>query len=447
MRGHGVETAVRALVEGRSVSELSDRYSEGVDFAAHLPGQTLRAGGRRAAHECLGAWGAWAGEVSSWSAEQFPADGPEPGGWDCQVEWLRTSDGVTMRQGHYIQANSEGRVTRHVVLPQRAAATRPPRAEPGPILADLIGRALARDPVSGGYGGAFVERLRFSAGPSMILKYVVPGDSWHSQATKDPGREALLFLDDTLDRLPESIGHAVTQVESYGTGWVVVMRDVEDHLPSRPVSRVAVRAFLAALRDLHQATTGVARDYLATAADRLALWWPRTCEQQISGDDEQPKLAARGWDLVDSALPNDVAEIVKWIPAHEAEWVKAMDASRSCVLHGDAHFANLAVENGRFTMLDWGIATQGTPATEGAWLANFTHHYTFGLAELLDDVREVWDMQDDLNLDRALLGLASGLLPASLVGAYDYPDPEHRREMKAKVGAWIQIVRSSLARL
>ena len=44
MRGDGVENAVRALVEGRAVSNLSDRYSDDVEFAAHLPGQTLRAG-------------------------------------------------------------------------------------------------------------------------------------------------------------------------------------------------------------------------------------------------------------------------------------------------------------------------------------------------------------------------------------------------------------------
>lgn len=447
MPGDGVDTAVRALVEGRSVSELADRYSEDVDFAAHLPGQTLRAGDRRSAHQGLRAWGPWAGKVSSWSVEQFGADGSDPGGWDCQVQWLRTSDGVTMRQGHYIQTDGKERVTRHVVLPQRAAATEPPPGEPGPILAALLGAALAREPMSGGHGGAFVERLRLSNRPSTILKYVIPGDSWHSRATKDPGREALLFSDDTLDRLPKSIGHAVNQVESYGAGWVVVMRDVGAHLPSRPVNRDAVRAFLAALRGLHQATAGVARDYLATTADRWALWWPRTCEQEFTGVDEQPKLAARGWDLVDSTLPADVAEIVKWIPAHEAEWVESMDTTGSCVLHGDAHFANLAVEKDRFTMLDWGIATHGTPATEGAWLANFTHHYAFGLEELLDDVRDVWDMQGDLNFDRALLALASGLLPASLVGAYDYPDPAHRREMKAKVAAWIRIVRGSLARV
>lgn len=374
MQGDGIGGAIRALVEDGVTSELSEHYSEQMEFAAHLPGQTLRATDRPSAERCLGAWGPWAGKVSSWSAEQFAADGSEPGGWNCQVEWRRASDGAAMRQGHYIQVDGQGRVGRHVVLPQRAAPTEPPAGEPGPGLTDLIGRADTRDAVSGGYGVAFVERLRFSDGPSKILKYVIPGDSWHGQATNDPGREALLFLDDTLDRLPESIGHAVTHVEPFGSGWAVVLRDVEDHLPARPVDREAVRAFLVALMDFHRTTAGLVRDYLATTADRWALWWPRTCEQQVYGDDEQPKLAARGWDLVDSVLPADVAEIVKWIPANDAEWIDAMDTSASCVLHGDAHFANLAIENGRFTMLDWGIATQGIPATEGAWLANFTHH-------------------------------------------------------------------------
>lgn len=316
--------------------------------------------------------------------------------------------------------------------------------DPGPVLRGLWARAHCRTASAGGYSGARVERLTLDSGPPVVVKYLIGDGDWHRQATGDSGwREVSLFRDGTLDGLPPSLGRAVIAVEPFGAGWVVVQRDVSDQLPKLPVSRSMFRSFLVALDVSHAAMRGVERDDLASMTERLGIWWPSTCRQQIDGSDTQPKGASRGWDLLDGLIPHDVGSVLRSIVDQPAAWLAPLEGD-SALLHGDAHFANLAVGPGAFTLLDWGLATYGAPVLEGAWLANFGHHYRFSVHDALADVRQQWHLGDDPALDRALLAFASGVIPASLSATVDHPDPAHRNVLSAKVADWVSISRHAM---
>ena len=436
--------AVLELIERGDVGLLVAAYASDVVFAACLPGGTVEAIGRHEVGAALSAWQLGGGVVTSHHVDTFPDVGEQHGGVEVLVEWRRQRDGQVMRQRHYLRRDERGAIAGHVVFPERAAAEDGLDGDPGPVLRDVWTRAQSRTVSEGGYSGARVERLTLDSGPPVVVKYLSGDSHWHRQATGDSGwREVSLFRDGTLDRLPPSLGHAVIAAEPFGSGWVVVQRDVSDQLPLLPVSRSTFRSFLVALDASHAAMRGIERDYLASTIERLGIWWPSTCRQQIDGSDTQPKVVSRGWDVLDRLVPDDVVSMVRSIVDQPAAWVAPLEGE-SAVLHGDAHFANLAVGPGAFTLLDWGLATYGARVLEGAWLANFGHHYQFSVHDALADVREQWHLGDDPALDRALLVFASGVIPASLSATIDHPDPAHRNVLSAKVADWVSISRHAM---
>lgn len=56
-------------------------------------------------------------------------------------------------------------------------------------------------------------------GPPVVVKYLTPHSDWQARATDDSGREAGLYLDGTMDKLPKALSHAVLAAEPYGQGW------------------------------------------------------------------------------------------------------------------------------------------------------------------------------------------------------------------------------------
>lgn len=276
-----------------------------------------------------------------------------------------------------------------------------------------------------------------------MVKYLTPGCDWQARATGDSGREALLYLDGTLDRLPPALSHAVVAAEPYGQGWAVISRDVGGRLMRPPVGRRTLRRYLSALHDLHRAVATVPGGTpLASVAQRWALWWPQTIRREHAHCDTQPKQIARGWDLLAQVVPADVASLITQIAASPGPVIAAIAGDGHGLLHGDAHLGNVATTPGGFTLLDWGLATADPPAVEAARLANFAQHYTCSVDDTLSDLAGIWNLpRRSLNL--ALLGQASSVIPALASPAVDHPDPAHRRHTAAKLSWWVAAARSA----
>lgn len=326
--------------------------------------------------------------------------------------------------------------------------------EPGPLLAAWLDRAVACEPIGSGYSGAPVERHRLGDGATVVVKYLDPTNDWQMRATDDDGREARLFVEGVLNRLGPSIAHAVLAAERFGVGWVIISRDVGDELLHRPVDRHTWRSYLAALGAMHDAVGDVgAAVGLATVQQRWALWWPDTLAAVADCDAAQPKGITRGWELLDDAVPTDIAETVRAIASNPQPLLDVLSEAGPpwTLLHGDAHAANLArASDGTFTLLDWGLATTGPPAVEAAWLANFAHQFNFTIDQMLHDVRELWAPRLDVlgrDLDAALAAQASSVIPALLTSVVDTRDSPHKRQTIAKLDWWIRTLRDATERL
>ena len=158
--------------------------------------------------------------------------------------WLERvgEDGSAVRQRHYLHLNADDLVARHWLYTARPRTA--PSAEPVPEAAEemfaSLGKVAERSTLaSSGWSGNRIDRLVLADGQTLIAKRIVPGSDWLGRATRDPGREALLFADGVFARMPASVDPAVVAAEPDGDAWWVVMRDVSVELvdESTPLTR------------------------------------------------------------------------------------------------------------------------------------------------------------------------------------------------------------------
>jgi thiamine kinase-like enzyme len=190
-------------------------------------------------------------------------------------------------------------------------------------------------------------------------------------------------------------------------------------------------------------------DGLCRLAGRLAATvGPAVAEAERAGSDLLPKQVEVAWEAFGQAVDDDVATAVMGMAEDPAPLAGALQAGGTTLTHGDLRDENIGFAGGRLLLLDWDIATQGTPATEFAWYlchngwrTDATHD------EMVDDLLAAEDGRVD---ERALdLGLVAGLVMYGWIlghSAIVHPDPAERAWAHEELAWWVPRVRTALER-
>lgn len=418
--------ALRLALERGAAAELV--HAPDATLAAHLPGLTLAAEGADQIAAALDRLYPGPLEMLDFQSQEFVA-GDELVGVDGRLEFP-AEDGVSRRM-HWLQLDEDGSIRNHLVLPALPRCLVPDAPTPGPRLERLLARASERQLVPEGYSGARVERVVLAGGAPVYVKYVSAAVDWHMRVTADPGREALLWLDGHLDRLPASCGHVTVLAEPADGGWAVVTRELP--LRQRALARGSLKLHMSALRDLHAAFWEQPPEVAATLRSRLGLWWPETLASERHGVDQQPKAVERGWATLEPRAGFETAALVRRVVERSEAVVGELQGAGITFLHGDAHAGNTLRRRGRSVLIDWALASAGPPEIEMAWLANFQHLYSFPAEVVVEEALAGGAREPVLRL--ALGALAAGIIPAACSGL-DYPDPAHRAVIEQKVEWW-----------
>ncbi len=212
-------------------------------------------------------------------------------------------------------------------------------------------------------------------GPRYILKRIARAWDWQMRATDDRFcRSVRLWQHGFFDRLPPEIEHGVVACALDGQGWAILMRNVEAALvPYAPFSRVDNETFLDAMAALHATffempeLTDPAIG-LCSLCNVYTLFSPQTGHREAGGPDEIPQRVLAGWDLVQTLVEPDVADILQALLENPQPLCEALGRYPQTLLHGDWRHANQGLlRNGRTTqviLLDWQLATVGPPAVE-----------------------------------------------------------------------------------
>jgi hypothetical protein len=387
------------------------------------------------------------GAVGVWDAREWPT------GVALTFEWA--GSGGMDRRRWYVRADDAGRVTE-----LWSAAARPAAGGGDGLAAGIPSTLLARlgathvEPLAhGGNSGAALLRATAEDGAAFVLKRVSGGGDWLARATKDDGRTARLHAAGAFDAMPPAIEHGIVAVERTEDAAWIAMRDVHTALlpEDARLSRDRSRQVLAAAAALHTTFRGRVPDGAASLQDRLGMSSPAVANAERSSPDLLPKQFEHGWEAFADVVAGDVAEPVLALAADPVPLAGALVAAHGepTLIHGDLRDDNLGFDGDRVVLIDWDLATAGTPTVDFAWY-------------LAQDAWRIDATRDELELDHRSahagtlddaeveLGMLSGLVQYGWLLAHSarvHPDPAETAWGQDELRWWVPRVRQALERL
>jgi len=381
------------------------------------------------------------GEVLDWDASEWPE------GVAVTFEW-RGESGVDRRRWYLQRAGDE--VTgwwSYAARPRTGAGDGP---EMPPSVLERLGAGATRAALShSGNSGAALERVVLADGTSLVAKRVGPGADWLGRVTGDRGRTALLWEAGAFARLPESLDHGIETVVAEGDGWWVVMRDLSASFlgDERRLSRAESRRILTAAATMHREFAGEEIDGAARLADRIGAASPRIADAEREGPDLLPKQVEAAWDAFADSVPPEVGDEVLAAARDPSALAAALAAAGPVTLiHGDLRDDNLGFDGERVVLLDWDLATLGTPTVELAWyLCHDTWRIDASHDEIEADFREAEGSL--LEAREVELGMLSGLVQYGWIFGHSlrvHPDPAEGAWAQAELDWWVPRTRRAL---
>jgi aminoglycoside phosphotransferase (APT) family kinase protein len=444
VRANAIAERLRACVEAGEFGPMAEAYAAEAVLDASVPGSRRRLHGPAEAVAALAASFPGPGRVIEWNAAVDPA------GIAVWVERVG-ENGDAVRQRQYLHIGPQGHVARHWIYAARPHTAPPsePVSESAEQLFAGLGEITERLTLaSSGWSGNRIDRLVLADGRALIAKRIVPGSDWLGRATRDPGREALLFADGVFAPMPTAVDPTIVAAERDGGAWWVVMRDVSGELldAATPLTREQNRFVLGCAASMWAAFWDEAVPHLSTLSDRLTCAAPAISERERDGVDILPKQFEAAWEAFGEAVDPDVGAAVLELVDDVAPLAAALAACGTTLIHGDLRDENIALPDGRLVLLDWGLATQGHPAVDLAW---YMVHDVWRIAathdEVVEDFRRALGERDDpVALE---LGLISGLVQYGWIfghSAVVHTDPAEREWARAELAWWVPHVRHAL---
>lgn len=437
-----LESIIAGAVASGDWSALRSHLADGVVLRSSSERGRLAMRGADAVIEHLAQPGA--GEVLSWDAREWPA------GIALTFEWRGASG--SDRRRWYVRRDSEGRIEEIWSAAAAPASAGAPVVPPPELLSELGSDARAEPLAHGGNSGAALIRVTRDGEAPLVLKRVTAGADWLARVTGDDGRTARLYEAGAFEAMPASIRHGIVAVHRDGDAAWIVMEDVGALLldPEARLTREQSRRVLAAAAELHTAFTGRAPDGTATLAARLGMSSPAVARTERAGSDLLPKQFEHAWEAFAEIVPADIAGPV--LAAAEDPGPLAtelLDAGGgSTLIHGDLRDDNLGFDGDRIVLIDWDLATAGTPTVDFAWyLAQDAWRIDATHDELEADHRAAHPALDHREPE---LGMLSGLVQYGWLLAHSarvHPDPAETAWGRAELAWWVPRVRTALDRV
>ena len=379
------------------------------------------------------------GEVAFWDAREWPSgvaatfEWRGPRGVDRRRWYLRTEGGEVVGLWSYAARAS---ADSGVELPE--------------AVLERIGAGARRAVLAhGGNSGAALERVILADGTELIAKRVGPAADWLGRVTRDRGRTALLWQAGAFARMPPTLDHGIETVVVDGDAWWVVMRDLSASFlgDARRLSRAESRRVLEAGAVLHAEFAGDVPDGAAALGDRLGMASRRVAEAERAGSDLLPKQLDAAWDAFAKSVPEDVGAEVLTALGDLTPLAEALEAAGPVtLLHGDLRDDNLGLTDEAIVLLDWDLATAGTPTVEFAW---YLCHDAWRIEAGHDEIEADFHAAEGEALsERELeLGMLTGLVQYGWIFGHSlrvHPDPAEQVWARDELDWWVARTRRAL---
>lgn len=379
------------------------------------------------------------GELLRWDAHEWPS------GVAATFEWRGPSS--VDRRRWYLRRDGDQVVG---LWSYAARSSTDAATELSEAVLNRIGPGARRAVLShGGNSGAALERAILADGAELIAKRVGPAADWLGRVTRDRGRTALLWRAGAFARMPSSLDHGIEAVVADGDSWWVVMRDLSASLlgDARRLSRAESRRVLEAAAALHAEFAGDIPDGAAALGDRLGMASPRVADAERAGSDLLPKQVDAAWDAFAESVPGDVGAEVLAAVGDPTALAAALEATGPVtLLHGDLRDDNLGLTDDAVVLLDWDLASAGTPTVEFAW---YLCHDAWRIDAGHDDIEADFRAAEGeaLHEREVEMGMLSGLVQYGWIFGHSlrvHPDPAEQMWARAELDWWVARTRRAL---
>ena len=301
-----------------------------------------------------------------------------------------------------------------------------------------------------GKSGATLERVVLADGRRLVVKRSSPATDLLMALSGDSfGREYLMWSSGVLDLLPPAVGHAIVDGWQDGEVTVVVMRDLGDGVLTWEdrLSREQCQRLFVSMGSMYDGFLGRVPANLTPLPSLLGLFTPDRVRPYVDGENPLPALILHGWELFPALVPNDVAEPVLRLLDRMAPLADALRARPCTLVHGDLATVNLAFEDERVTLLDWGTPAEAPAALDLArFLAGCASVVDATREQLIEDFRELVPAgRDEPALRLALLSGLVWLGWNKALDAAEHEDPVIRARERADLDWWVDEARRTLA--
>lgn len=437
-----LEELVRQAVANGSWEQLSDRIDDGFTLRSSSQLGQVELSGRHAVDH-LERPGP--GELLSWDCDSFPT------GLALTFEWRRTGTEEHDRRRWYLRTDDAGRLVGLWSYSARPQADSSAQTDvPAGVLSALGADGSATDMEHGGNSGAALQRVRVGE-ELLVLKRSAPGADWLGRVTADDGRTGQLWQQGVFAEIADLLDTGIVDAVQDDGAWWVAMRDVSPWLldSTRTLTREEARSVLLAAAGLHHRFRGRPPAGCATLEARVGMSGRAVVEAERDGPDLLPKQFDLAWEAFSSVCPADVAAPVLAAAADAGPLARALrDAAPTTLLHGDLRDDNLGFRDGQLVLLDWDLATAGTPTVEFAW---FLLQDAWRVDATRDQLEaDFVEAEGDLDERELELGMFSGLVQYGWVlghSALVHPDPVETTWAHEELDWWVPRVRAALDRL
>lgn len=436
---------LRAAVESGDWSQVRERLADDAVLYTSNEAGRRRIDGGDAIVAHLGRPGL--GAIHVWEAREWAT------GVALSFEWEGASG--TDRRRWYLRTNPAAEVVELWSTAARPGdAGEPEAVSPPPALLQQLGATRVEPLSHGGNSGAMLVRARRDDGTAFVLKRVsADGADWLARVTRDQGRTAQLHDAGAFEQMPPSIGHGIVAVKRAGGAAWIAMRDVHAQLLPQDarLSRQQSRRILAAAAQLHRTFRDRVPFGAASLSHRIGMSTPAVADAERPYPDLLPKQFEQGWDAFAELVPADVGDAVLELTGDPGALADALVRAHGAatLIHGDLRGDNLGFDGDRVVLIDWDLATAGTPTVEFAWyLAHSARRIDATHEQIEADHRRA--QEDELADDEIELGMLSGLVQYGWRIAHSarvHPDPSETAWGRRELEWWVPRVRTALERV
>jgi len=332
-------------------------------------------------------------------------------------------------------------------------------------LSAILGRSVAAvrevplGPQESAYSGSAITAIETDAG-RLFLKRVSRRWDYFMRVSDDRhGREAAIWADGLLDRLPPEMAHVYLAVARDGDGWAILMRDVGPALTAinGNITSAQHERIVTALVATHAAYWDLAPiDYGCDPWHHYHVVSPDAALRDTGPRGPMHAIISDGWEKLVSLLDPGIASQVLGLANDPTPLVTALAPLPQTLTHADARPANIGIDGETVVLIDWALAGRDVAGLDIVWyvagagsrcptsredaLALYERELAARLGPRLDQCD--WAAIRDLSLLGGLL--RHGWIAARV--AYQ-SNPAQRDAGRADVAWWQEAARAGLGRI